>query len=268
MSETNTEQPIPDAETQPSTETPGTEAPQTEVSSTEGGEAQPSQSAEPAQDPAPKPKRTDRHVANLTARAAAETARAEAAERRAEAAEALLRAGKPDGEDPAPQPRQPVVDVETRAAELVREREFNRRLADIDAAGKKELGADAWEAVKATHTGLGAVNNPAFLAALAETENPAKIFSALADDTDALVELLAKTPAAMAAKLGRMDAEIARPVTKSLSSAPTPATRVQAGGVVPEADPYNYPKGMGMKEWNAMMDKVLPPSLGGKAKRT
>jgi hypothetical protein len=228
---------------------------------------EPVATAEP--DSAPKPRRTDRHVANLTARVASETQARDAAERRAEAAEALLRAGQqPPADQPAPPPRTDLVDVETRAAQLIQEREFNRRLAEIDAAGKKEIGADAWEQAKATHTGLGAVSNQAFLAALAETENPAKIFTALADDTDALVELLGKSPAAMAARLGRMDAEISRPAPKPLSSAPVPAPRVHGGAVVPEPDPYNYPKGMGMKEWNAMMDKILPPSLGGKAKRT
>jgi hypothetical protein len=267
MSETVTEQLVSDAETQPSTETASTETAQTEVSSAEGSETQSTEQTEPK--PEPKPRRTDRHVANLTARVAAEAQAREAAERRAEAAEALLRAGQQQPADqPPPQSRTDPVDVETRAAQLIQEREFSRRLAEIDAAGKKEIGADAWEQAKATHTGLGAVSNQAFLAALAETENPAKIFTALADDTDALVDLLNKSPAAMAARLGRMDAEISRPAVKPLSAAPVPAPRVHGGAIVPEPDPYNYPKGMGMKEWNAMMDKILPPSLGGKAKRT
>ncbi len=257
MSGTTTEPAIPDAAPQPQTEAASTEPAQTEVSQAEGSQTQPIEPTEPEPAPKPNPKRTDRHIANLTKAVGDEQRLREAAERRAEAAEALLRVNRQGDDETPPQPRQaPPVDVETRAAQLVQEREFNRRLSEIDAAGKKELGADAWEAAKATHTGLGAVNNQAFLAALAETENPAKIFSALADDTDTLVELLAKSPAAMAAKLGRMDAEIARPVIKPLSSAPVPAQRVQGnGGVVAEFDPYNVPKGMSMKEYDREMTK-------------
>lgn len=216
------------------------------------------------QDPKPKPKPGDRRFANLSARTATLQAELDAAQRRADAAEALLRAGKTgDGETPAPRP-QPAGDVETRAAQLVAEREFNGRLAEIDASGKKELGADAWEAVKATMTGLGAAGNQAFLQALAETENPAKIFASLADDTDALMGLLTKPPAAMAAKLGRMDAELSKPATAKLSGAPKPAAKVEGAGTLPTVDLYNYPANMPMSEYAKIIDAQLPPHLGGK----
>jgi hypothetical protein len=216
---------------------------------------------------APKPKRGDRHIAHLTARTAAETLRADEAERRAAAAEALLAAGTQDPAKPAPVPApRPATDVETRAAELVAQRAFNTRLSEIDAAGKKEMGADAWETAKATLTGLGAAGNQAFLQALAETENPAKIFAAMADDTDALMDLLTKPPAAMAAKLGRMDAELSKPAAKPLSGAPRPAAKVEGAGVLPAHDLYNYPPGMSMQEYGKLIDAALPPHLGGKRK--
>lgn len=222
----------------------------------------PPAAVDPPAEPDPKPKRTDRHVANLTRKVADESRLREAAERRAEAAEALLTATKPD----APKPRDQPADIEARAAQIVAEREFNKRLGDIDTAGKKDMGADEWEQAKATLTAFGATGNQAFLQALAETENPAKIFAAMADDTDALAELLGKSPAAMAAKLGRMDAQLSKPAVRPLSAAPAPPPKVVPSGVVRDPDPYNYPPGMSMKEWSKMMDPLLPPSLGGKRK--
>jgi hypothetical protein len=231
------------------------------------GTTEPSTEQQEQLKPEPKPKRTDRHIAHLTARAAEEQRLREAAEKRAEAAEALLRVNRQGDDEQAPQqPRQLPVDIDARAEQLLQEREFTRRLGEIDATGKKELGADAWEQAKATLTGLGAVNNQAFLQALAEAENPHKLFANLADDPDTLMELLQRPAPAMAARIGRMDAELSRPAAKPLSAAPIPATRVQGGAVTREFDPYNPPAGMSMKAWNAEMDKYLPPSLGGKRK--
>lgn len=224
--------------------------------------------AEPEQEqPAPpKPDKIERRVANLTRKMADADRARQAAEARAEAAEALLRAKDPDA-NPEPT-RQPANDVEARAAQIVAEREFNRRLGEIDAAGKKALGAEAWQATVDTMTSLGASQNKAFLEALAETDHPEKIFAELADDTDVLMELLGKSPSAMAARLGRMDAKLSAPAARPLSNAPPPAPKVKVAGVVPTPDPYNYPSNMSMKEWNAMMDAMLPPHLGGKKART
>lgn len=258
MSETIESQPAPEPEIVPDA------APQPE-SAVETPQETPEAPAEPEPKPEPKPKRTDRHIAHLTARAAEEQRLREAAERRAEAAEALLRANKPEGDETSPAPRQSgPQDVEARARELVQEQRFTQRLSEIDAKGKTELGADQWEQAKATLTGLGAVNNQAFLQALAETDAPHKIFASLADDPDVLMDLLNKPPAAMAAKLGRMDAEMSRPAVKSISAAPMPAAKVAPSGVVPTPSIYDYPANMSMREWNKMMDNALPPHLGGK----
>lgn len=217
---------------------------------------------EPEQ-PAPKPDKIERRVANLTRKMAdADRARA-AAEARAEAAEALLRAKDPDAhEEPS---RRPVVDVEARAAQIVAEREFNRRLGEIDAAGKKEMGADVWQTTVDTMTSLGASQNTAFLQALAETDNPAKIFAELADDTDVLMELLGKSPSAMAARLGRMDAKLSAPApTRPLSSAPAPAPKIKTAGVAPTPDIYD--PNLSMADFNKLMDEKLSWKLGGKRK--
>lgn len=233
----------------------------------QAAEAAAAEAAETAAAETKKPTRQERHVANLTRKAAEEARRAEAAERRAEAAEALLAAGKTeDGDKPLTPPAArttPATDVEARAAQLVAEREFNKRLGEIDAAGKKDLGADAWEAAKATLTGLGAVNNKAFLEALAETEHPAKIFAAMADDTDALMDLLKQTPAKMATRLGRMDADLSKPAPRPLSGAPKPGARVDSGGVLPVVDIYD-PK-ISVADLDKELDK-MPVHLGGKRK--
>lgn len=235
----------------------------------DGGAKDPPET-EPAADPDPAPSgrpRTDRHIAHLTAAKYAETQRADAAERRAQAAEALLAAGRTEDGEAQPTPRPgPATDVETRAKQLVEEQKFNSRLAAIDAAGKKEHGADAWESTKATMTGLGATGNTNFLQALAEAEHPARIFAALADDPDLLVDLLNKSPAALAARLARMDAELSKPVVKPTSAAPRPAARVEGSGVLPTMDIYNYPADLSMAEFNKMADAILPPHLGGKRK--
>lgn len=217
----------------------------------------------------PKPEeKTSRRIANLTRKMGEETRAREAAERELAAAKALLEASKPtDGTDPKPAPRTAETDVEAAAARLVAERQFNARLGEIDAAGKKELGPEAWEAAKSTMTTFGAIKSQAFLQALAEAESPHKLFAALADDTDQLMELLGKPPAAMAARIGRMDAELSKPLPKpALSAAPKPAAKIEAGAVLPQVDLYNYPPGMSMTEYARIMDKELPPHLGGKRK--
>jgi hypothetical protein len=204
-----------------------------------------------------------RRIANLTRKMADEARAREAAERRADAAESLLNAGK---EETTPRQQQGQ-DVESRAAKLVEEREFNKRLSDIDSSGKQELGQESWEAAKATLTGLGATSNQAFLQALAEAENPAKLFAHFADDTDALMDLLAKSPAALAARIGRLDAKLGVTAGRALSSAPVPPPKVSRASVVAEPTPTAYPKDMSMKSWSAMMDSHLPKSLGGTKKR-
>jgi hypothetical protein len=217
--------------------------------------------AEAAAEAAKKPTRQERHVANLTRKAAEETRAREAAERRAEAAEALLAAGNTDDPLKPPTPR---LTAEPDRDALRAEIRFNDRLGEIDAAGKKELGADQWEAAKATLTGLGAVKNVAFLQALAETDNASKIFAHLADDTDALVELLGKPPAAMAARLGRLDAGFSKPAPKPLSGAPRPAAKVEGSGTLPPASLHD--KDLPDADFTREAQRLMPHLFGGKRK--
>jgi len=227
-------------------------------------EAAPEQDAAPEPEPEqPKPRRADRHVANLTARLAAKEAEVAEAERRAQAAEAMLQATRGgNGEQPTPPRATATADIETAADELIRQRAFAKRLTDIDTAGKTEAGREAWESAKDILTGLGATGNQAFLEALAETSNPAKIFTALADDSDEVVALLKKSPAAMAAHLGRLDAKMETTSTPRASSAPKPVAPLRTPAVEPEPDIYD--EKLSMKEWAALWDKQAPRSLGGR----
>src|SRR6185312_468387 len=204
--------------------------------------------AEPSTpEPERKPRRTDRHVANLTARLATERAEREAAERRAEAAEALLQATKPEGERHTTVPAAAPVDRAAVRAEI----EFDTRLKSVISAGQKEF-PDWGERTEILH-GLGATQNPAFMQALVELPNATKIVSALSEDPDALVDILNKSPTAMAAQLGRMDARMETAAKPTLSAAPRPLPKVETPTVVKEASIYD--ENLSMKEWAAAWDK-------------
>jgi hypothetical protein len=226
------------------------------------------QAAEPAAEPEPeqpKPRRADRHVANLTARLAAKEQEVLEAERRAQAAEAMLQAGREGtGSDTPRQPATLPTDIEARADAIAAQREFNRRLSDIDAAGKKEAGTETWEGAKAILTGLGATKNQAFLEALAETSNPTKIFAALADDSDEVMALLRKSPAAMAAHLGRLDAKMETTTAPRASSAPKPPAPLRTPAVAPDTEELFFDPKTSIKEWAKLYDARMPKSLGGR----
>lgn len=215
---------------------------------------EPAVSDPPAPDAAPeahKPRRADRHVANLTARLAATQAELAEAQRAREAAESLVRAGKPDDAPPMSAP--PTETVQQAAARIVAEREYNKNLQAVIDTGNKDFGQNEFTEKCNIIAGLGANSNPAFMQALVDLPNAAKIVAELADDSDALVALLAKPPAAMAAQLGRMDAKMEQPAPKPISSAPKPPTKVDASAAVP--DPDIFDERLSMKEWAAAWDK-------------
>lgn len=217
-----------------------------------------------AETPPEKPKQGDRRFAIMTAKLKAEESARHAAESRASAAEALLNVGKEDPDRLAPARREATQDVESAAARLIAQREHDARRQAVVTEGAKEF-PDWHEKAEILH-GMGATSNAAFMEALVELPNATKIVAHLAEDADALVALLGKSPTAMAAAMGRLDAQVGRTAVKPLSNAPAPAPRVQASGVVPEANPHNYPDNMSMKEWSKMMDAHLPVHLGGKKK--
>lgn len=250
---------------------PGTVSPdastQAAADQTAAEQAAATEAAEAAKEPT-KPDPAARRIANLTRKMGEETRAREAADRRAEAAEALLAASRTeDPTKPATAPPRPAVgatDVETRAAQLVAEREANQVREKVVAAGVKQFGEKGWNDRAAVLQEFGATTSPAFMAALLEAENPTAIVAALTDDTDALDGLMRKTPAALATHLGRMDAGFSRPAGKPISAAPKPAAKVEPGGGAPVVDIYDPT--MSMADFQREMDKILPVHLGGKRK--
>ena len=207
----------------------------------------------PAEDPAPKPRRADRHVANLTARLAATETERVAAERRAEAAEALLQAGRTS--EPGAQRAPEGVDRAAVRAEI----EFDERRRRLVEAGRTEY--PDWDEKTAIVHGLGGTQNAAFMAAIVELPNGPKIIAALADDTDLLVDLLKKSPTGMATALGRLDAKMEQTVAKPVSRAPAPAPKIEPSSVVKEPDIYDAD--IDMKTWAKLWDKRAPLHLRG-----
>ena len=217
---------------------------------------------DPTPEPAPEPKKPqgDRRFAIMTAKLKAEETARLSAERERDAALALANAHK---DDTAPPKRDAPKDIEAAAAQLVQQREFNERCNAVDASGKAEF-AD-WDAKKEVMSALGASTNTAFLEALTESRNAAKLFAHLADDADALVTLLGKSPTAMAAAIGRMDAEMSRPAARPVSAAPKPITPVTTPAVV--AEPTAYDEGLTMKQYAELRAKTAPRHLGGRGNR-
>ena len=85
--------------------------------------------------------------------------------------------------------------------------------------------------------------------------------TALADDSDEVMALLRKSPAAMAAHLGRLDAKMETAATPRASNAPKPPAPLRTPAVEPELDIYD-PK-LSMREWAALVDKQKPRWLNG-----
>ena len=208
-------------------------------------------------------KNKDRRFARLTAITAEAQMRAEEAERRAQAAEALLAAGKaPEGATQPPTARQPGEDVNAAAERILAQRQFEQARTSLIEAGTKEIGEDAWNEKTAILHDMGATQNPAFMAALVELPGAHKIVAELADDLDQLESLLKLSPAAMAAKLGRMSALAEIPKQAAISKAPKPVTPV-GGTARAEPDPDK----MTMAEYVAFRNKTAPRHLGGVGKR-
>jgi hypothetical protein len=222
------------------------EAPAPVVETPAPPEAEAPPEAAPAE--APKPSKADRRFALMTSRLATEAEARAAAERRAEAAEALLNAGK---ETPAPPQGETVEQAATR---LLAQREYTNRQNALVESGFKEFGEAAWKEKTDILYNLGATGNNAFMQALVEVPGAAKVVAHLADDADALVGLLGKSPVAMATEIGRIAAELNRPAPPRLSNAPRPAAPVTPAVVTPEPDLNNFEGSM--KEWAAIFDKT------------
>ena len=224
------------------------------------------EAAAPAAEPTHEEKKraeADRRFARLTAKSAADRAALAKADAELTALRAQIAAQSP-GEPEAAKPRAESVRAE--AQRLVQEQRDTERRTSLIAEGAKEFGDAVWNEKTNIIASLGATENAAFMGALVEIPNGAKLVAALADDSDRLVNLLNKGPVAMAAEMGRIAAELDAPAPKrAVSTAPRPVTPVSGRGT-PEPDVYD-PK-LSMKEYVAMRRKEAPQHLGGSARRS
>lgn len=225
------------------------------------------ENTEPASEPepAPKPRRTDRHIAHLTARAAAAEGARVKAEAERDAALALVRSGQSEDDEQTERRGFTAADLRAEAAKMLAEERAETARMAVVTRGVKELGADVWKEKTDMLASLGATANPAFMQAILDMENTSKLVQTLADDPDLLSEILAKPPAALAAHLGRLDAKLSVPAAAArISQAPAPPRRVAATSVTPDIDLAD-PK-VTMAEWSKAWDEKMPPRLGGRRK--
>ena len=145
------------------------------------------------------------------------------------------------------QPQNAQGDVETRAQQLVAEREFNDACNDVYDKGMTAY-PDFQDAIN-TYGMLGGLKRELIEASLA-TDNPAKVLYELAKDPDQAEKIMAMTPAKMGvaiAKLERAPAKVA-----SVSKAPAPIKPIE-GSTKAEADPSK----MSMTEWVKWREKQI-----------
>lgn len=252
MSETVTETaPEAGAEAAPATEdtTPQTAAETPSEAATEATETEQAEEKKPAD---------WRELALKRETRLKHEARRELEQLRAELA--LMKAGRQDDAPPRAPANADDAAVLARAEALRAQERMNEQRMALIQQGVKEHGQDAWNEKTNIVAQLGATDNPAFMEALLDIPEAHKLVVELADNPDRLTALLAKRPAAMAAEMGRMAAEIAAPKTKALSSAPAPVKPITSRATTAEPDPAK----MSMKEYIAWREKNAPSRLGGR----
>ncbi len=147
---------------------------------------------------------------------------------------------------PAPKASEP--DVESRAAQIAAQREFDRNCNDIYSKGKDAF-PDFDDSLK-SYANLGGLT-PAFIEATMEAGDAHVILQTLAQDMDEASRIMALSPTRQAVALAKVASKLqAAPKT---SSAPPPIRALNGGGTSIEKDPEKMP----MKEWLAWREKQI-----------
>lgn len=112
----------------------------------------------------------------------------------------------------------PASEVERLADQRAEQREFQRKVSEWDAAGRKEFPdfVDRCNAV----ANMGASERPEFMRIVAETVDGHKIVAHLADNPEEAVRILSLPAHRMALEIGRLSAVPPKP--KPVSAAPEP----------------------------------------------
>lgn len=175
------------------------------------------------------------------------------AERERDAYRQMVEAMRSPSDEPAPQPQQPVGDIETlataRAREIVREQSFNTACNDAYAKGSKEYGDDFVAAVDNLRL-AGVADRRDIIEAVIDSGAPERVLYALGKDPDRAAGLLALSPTKLAFELVRI--ANTPPPSKPVSSAPPPIKPV-TGSAKPPPDEA----AMSTDEWMAWRNKQV-----------
>lgn len=220
-------------------------------------EPEPSPSPEPEeQQPPATASKAQKRIQHLSARANEAQRRAEEAERQLAEARALL-AQKEGSERPQGLSE---AEIDRLVEQRIAEREQGQRRGSLVNAGVEAFGAERWNEATNYLATAGLLKTDGFMEAVNGLDNAAQVIVALADDPDAVAEIMSLRPVALAARLGRMSAAIdgeKKPAT--FSKAPEPIKPVRPGRVATAPDPAK----MTTAEYLAYRKRTAPKHLGG-----
>lgn len=131
--------------------------------------------------------------------------------------------------------------------------------------GVRDYGREEWNEKTELLTTMGALNRPEFMDSLVDLDNAHQVIVALADDPDRLQSLLAQRPAAMAAGIGRIAAELALNTTKpkEISRVPPPVRPVVGTREPPPPDEAKLAR-EDPKAYIRLRERIAPRHLGGR----
>ena len=186
------------------------------------------------------PEWVPRRMAELAAarRAAEQRAQQEAdARQRLEQEIAQLRAGQGGEGNPTPQPAAPHQNVEqlarTYAEQLVQQRMQEQqtagRIAEVDAAARKEFGADYDASVQ--NLTMAGVGGPEFLSVITSVPNPEKLVTWLgkAENIGEAMRVASLPPVQMGIEMTKLAGRAAKEMAKQVSKAPPPVEGIESG---------------------------------------
>jgi hypothetical protein len=199
---------------------------------------------EPQEPKSEPPEWVMRRMAEITAKR--REAEAEAARWREIAERAQANPSQDAQVTPAPQQN---VDQLARAyAENMRAQEREReRLAQIESAGRKELGQE-FDAAVANLNAAG-VGGPEFLKVIAEVPNAEKVVAWLGkhDNLEEAIRIASLSPIQMGIEMTKLADKATKALTKQVSKAPAPVQHIEGGSSASD----QVEPAVGSKEWFA-----------------
>lgn len=142
---------------------------------------------------------------------------------------------------PAEEAQSETVDLEIlaerKAAEILAQREYTKRVNDWATAGNKEFGKEEFTEKSNALAGLGAVERPEFMQIITDPDlisDGHRVVAALADDPEEAMRILSLSPLKMSAALVKYAEKVGKPKEKPVSKAPDPLKPI--GGTAKATD--------------------------------